>query len=334
VLDVKADDPFAFGRVGLFIGHQDSLVIAGTEIRPTVPESLSFGTIAGTVFYELCRLVNGIVVESDGFVQLTSCDVVGGFYGAHMFMLASRCSGGTNFNPAQSDDPLGGFSFVIDGCAPVGKSVPSNLFFFGGLIINALSDGVRHVGNGILGNVDIKDSVGNAIFCDGNAGVLRCSSVKGTGNGGLGIRVNDGQYVLVDVNTDVVGAEGEMKVGVLPPRTWDNFRNTGIIIGNEYDIAAPPTGSTTTSTAITGATNTAPIVITAVAHGLFTGDRVTVSGVTGLLSANGTWIINVTGVNTFQLIESDGTEDDPYAGGGTVDFEDGGTSGSRLYQTT
>ncbi len=58
--------------------------------------------------------------------------------------------------------------------------------------------------------------------------------------------------------------------------------------------------------AITGATNTTPIEITATGHGLITGDYATINGVLGNTSANGTFQINVTGVDTFTLNNSDG----------------------------
>ena len=67
---------------------------------------------------------------------------------------------------------------------------------------------------------------------------------------------------------------------------------------------------------ITGASNTNPIQITtavlinnapvAYPHLLQTGDTVTISGVAGLTAANGTWVITVTGPNTF-TIPVDGT---------------------------
>ena len=53
--------------------------------------------------------------------------------------------------------------------------------------------------------------------------------------------------------------------------------------------------------AIDSSTNATPIAITDVAHGLVTGDRVTVIGHATNTNANGTWTITRTGANTFTL---------------------------------
>lgn len=60
--------------------------------------------------------------------------------------------------------------------------------------------------------------------------------------------------------------------------------------------------------AVTGASNTAPITITVGApHGLSDGDSVTVTGVLGNVSANGTWFIANAASTTFDLVGSDGS---------------------------
>lgn len=67
--------------------------------------------------------------------------------------------------------------------------------------------------------------------------------------------------------------------------------------------------------AITGATNTSPIVITSANHGLTTGQRVTISGVGGNTNANGTFTITRVDANTFSLNGSAGNAG--YTTGGT-----------------
>lgn len=67
--------------------------------------------------------------------------------------------------------------------------------------------------------------------------------------------------------------------------------------------------------AITNATNTSPIVIVSAGHGLNTGTLVTVSGVAGNTSANGTFPVTVIDPNTFSLLGSTGNG--TYSGGGT-----------------
>ena len=61
------------------------------------------------------------------------------------------------------------------------------------------------------------------------------------------------------------------------------------------DAVAPAT------VAITGATNATPIVITATAHGLVTGDRVTIASVGGNTNANGLRKVTVLTANTFSI---------------------------------
>lgn len=70
-----------------------------------------------------------------------------------------------------------------------------------------------------------------------------------------------------------------------------------------------------TTGAIIGASNATPITITSTAHGLVTGNTVKIEAVGGNDGANNTWVITVTGADTFTLDESSGT--DTYTGGGT-----------------
>ncbi len=80
-------------------------------------------------------------------------------------------------------------------------------------------------------------------------------------------------------------------------------------------FGAAPTAKSGT-VAITGATNATPIVVTAVAHGLTTGDMVSITGVLGNTAANGLYFIAVLTVDTFQLLGSIGNA--AYTSGGTV----------------
>jgi hypothetical protein len=57
-----------------------------------------------------------------------------------------------------------------------------------------------------------------------------------------------------------------------------------------------------TAVSVTAATNANPASLTSTAHGLATGDRVTISGATGSWTPlNGTWAVTVTGANTFTV---------------------------------
>jgi len=104
----------------------------------------------------------------------------------------------------------------------------------------------------------------------------------------------------------------------------DNFRTLCYVDGElisyedatltgsfKYDLGAHGTAQT-----ITGATNASPIQITIANHGLGTGETVVVASVGGNTAANGTWVITVTGVNTFTLNGSTGNG--AYTSGGTA----------------
>jgi hypothetical protein len=68
---------------------------------------------------------------------------------------------------------------------------------------------------------------------------------------------------------------------------------------------------------ITGAvTHGGLIQITATAHGLVTGNSVTIAAVGGTVEANGNWIVTVITANTFDLVGS--TFTNAYTSGGTV----------------
>src|SRR5262249_16854312 len=73
----------------------------------------------------------------------------------------------------------------------------------------------------------------------------------------------------------------------------NRFDNTG-------SYAAPAAGIITT------ASNTTPIVITSVGHGLQTGDLVTISAVTGNTTANGFFSVTRIDANSFSLQNSNG----------------------------
>jgi hypothetical protein len=61
-------------------------------------------------------------------------------------------------------------------------------------------------------------------------------------------------------------------------------------------------GMTLSNVTITAASNTNPVSLTSNAHGLSTGDGITISGGTGNWTAiNGSWTITVTGANTFTI---------------------------------
>jgi hypothetical protein len=72
----------------------------------------------------------------------------------------------------------------------------------------------------------------------------------------------------------------------------------------------------TASVSVTGATNASPIVVSAAAHGLSTGDAVDIQGVAGNTAANGFWKVTVVNANSYSLDGSTGNG--AYTSGGTV----------------
>lgn len=87
--------------------------------------------------------------------------------------------------------------------------------------------------------------------------------------------------------------------GVHPPITH---------IEDVHQIGAPVT--------ITGATNAAPISVTATAHGYSSGDQVWITSVGGNTNANGGFVITVVDANTFTLDGSSGNAG--YTSGGVA----------------
>jgi hypothetical protein len=75
-------------------------------------------------------------------------------------------------------------------------------------------------------------------------------------------------------------------------------------------------GTAATAGSISNATNSGPIVVTSVAHGLANGDRVTIFGVAGNTNANGVFVVQNVTANTFELTGSVGSG--IYAGGGSL----------------
>jgi len=113
----------------------------------------------------------------------------------------------------------------------------------------------------------------------------------------------------------------------------------GEVVGNEYRIMGMPAinmginatwvvgqpnrrdenGTTNNNDkGIQGATATSPIEITCNNHGYSTGDLIAIRNVYGVLQANGTWVITVTGTNTFTLDNSSGTG--TYTYGSSADY--------------
>jgi hypothetical protein len=91
-----------------------------------------------------------------------------------------------------------------------------------------------------------------------------------------------------------------------PPDDPTAGRHFAARYSNGIQVLTDTGFGTEAQASITGATNAAPIVITAEGHGYNTGDRITISGVLGNTAANGTWTIVRLNADTFSLNGSTG----------------------------
>jgi hypothetical protein len=97
---------------------------------------------------------------------------------------------------------------------------------------------IFHGTHGILQNVTINDSIGDAIATNG--GFLDLQSVQGAGGPGLGVAASKGALVQADANTTVAGATGALQSGGLAIQpTWATLP--------QFDITAVAAGGATGS---------------------------------------------------------------------------------------
>lgn len=81
---------------------------------------------------------------------------------------------------------------------------------------------------------------------------------------------------------------------------------TTYVAGAIGAYATPPNYTQQLTKAIVSSTNASPISVTVTAHGYVTGDQVFIAGHLVDTNANGSWVITVTGANTFTLYGSTG----------------------------
>ena len=145
---------------------------------------------------------------------------------------------------------------------------------------------VRHVGDGTHENeyvVTADEATSRFTFRTTRATSLY--TVSGTSLGGVG------------------GAWNPLLVSTSEPFAH-RFGAGDILVGVRPTLSSTQDGAA----AITSGTATSPISITTLgSHGLTTGDTVTIEDVRGLMGANGTWVVTVTGLTTFTLNGSTGS---------------------------
>ncbi len=115
-------------------------------------------------------------------------------------------------------------------------------------------------------------------------------------------------------NDITIGLDGDYSL-----QMQTSFKNDG---GGSADFIIAPYVVLNTPKTIADATNTTPIVITSVGHGLKSGDGITQSGVGGNTAANGDFSITYLTDDTYSLQDlahSDIAGNGAYTSGGTVD---------------
>jgi len=130
-------------------------------------------------------------------------------------------------------------------------------------------------------------------------------------------RLSDTSWTLAVISFEPSVSRPNGGTAVAGAAGANSFRYRATALDAETkEESLPGRGATT---AITAATNTNPVVITAVAHGYSTGDEVFIEGMAGMTELNGrTFIITFLTVNTFSLDGEDGTTYGVYTAGGTV----------------
>lgn len=73
-------------------------------------------------------------------------------------------------------------------------------------------------------------------------------------------------------------------------------------VNNGFVYKCTVAGTTGADVVPTAGTNASPIVVTAAAHGLTTGDTITIAAVTGNTNMNGTWLVVVLSSSTYNLM--------------------------------
>ena len=224
-------------------------------------------------WFELCDLPHGLEARGAELQFAIFSTQIGNALGEFGDLvgeggqLSLRRSRLLNAGLALGTDDVDIFNTVFDGCAPL----TGGQFFFGRplvpqawgirntLIQNSQGDGIAAFGGRWeLVFVQVNDSAGHGIANERGVGYMVFTHVTGTGNGGVGVRVNDGARVqladgfspnpsppgppvpVLANTTSITGTApgSDMQVGSLQARTWVDFYGTAPI-NNEYDLSTP-----------------------------------------------------------------------------------------------
>lgn len=177
-----------------------------------------------------------------------------------------------------------------------GGTVTSGLMYAFGLVSSSNGAGINF-GTGVEKEVSIPSSV--RIVSTGDIGrilVLKSTAFP-TKNSGCfkitSVNVTDNRYIIDYRSTENPPSE------IANSMDWWLYENESIASFqmNTYNY---------TTTSVSNATNTSPIVITSSSHNLSTGQMIDVYNVGGNTAANGTWVVTVLSNTTFSLNGSSG----------------------------
>ncbi len=192
---------------------------------------------------------------------------------------------------------------------------------------NPAGDGMTLVGTAGNGLTAIGQTGGDAIHAvaadTGAALFLNSSAGPGlfvSGSPGVSLTVNSSTDTIVELSGGAIGVQiSNVRAGITidSNSSADGTDNGGIIIrsvkGNACYFGS--VGLFPLDGGVEAATNGSPILVTSTAHGLQTGDTVTIAGAVGNTAANGTWFLVRVNDNQFKLQGSHGNG--AYTGGGT-----------------
>lgn len=171
-----------------------------------------------------CILRRQMRLAGSGGLNSTNC----------VFLNVTLRQGGTIFTVRP-------FQCIFIGCTPVGQGndfqfsttkgspSPSGSMIQNCRIRGGTSHGILLEAGGkiIATNVSVKSCVGSGAMCSA-PGVINTLVLVGYGNGGAGLRTDDGGRILIDDNaTQITGTTGDLKCGGMTVRDLLNFRATG-----------------------------------------------------------------------------------------------------------
>ncbi len=173
-------------------------------------DSASLAQYIGLNFFLSCYHTGGSF-RSDGAGYLVSGSVLQGVE------LQGRGTGGKGTAAIA-------FS-VLDDCTPVGAGdfeSATTLDISNALITNARTHGIHRLGpyNSTANRVRINDSADDAVLIDTGGGHHKMNRVVGTGNGGVGLRLQNGAQCLDEGNNTVTGTGGDIIIGGSAASTW------------------------------------------------------------------------------------------------------------------